>query len=94
MINIKDFDSNALSINLITFENNVDCIIYEIEYFKNFDSASSLYLIFNNVDAYIEYNPTEDDDETKYLVFPFTDKNREALIIQVAIIQLNTEVIL
>ena len=43
------------------------------------DSANSLYFIFNYVDAYIEYNRTEDDSETKYLVFPFTDKNREAL---------------
>ena len=33
----------------------------------------------NNVDAYIEYNPTEDDSKTKYLVFPSTDKNKEAL---------------
>ena len=79
MINIKDFDPNSLSINQITFEKNVDCIIYEIEYFKNFDSASSLYFIFNNVDAYIEYNLNEDNSETKYLVFPFADKNREAL---------------
>ena len=58
---------------------NTDCVIYEIEYFKNFDGEKSLYLIFNNVDAYIEYNPTEDDSETKYLTFPDTDKNREAL---------------
>ena len=33
----------------------------------------------NNVDAYIECNPTEDDSETKYLVFASTDKNKEAL---------------
>ena len=36
-------------------------------------------LVFNNVDAYTEYNPTEDDSKTKYLVFTSTDKNREAL---------------
>ena len=58
---------------------NTDSVIYEIEYFKNLDSENSLYLIFNNVNAYIEYNPTEDDSKTKYLVFPFTEKNREAL---------------
>ena len=58
---------------------NTDCVIYKIEYFKNFDSENSLCLIFNNVDAYIEYYPTKDDSETKYLVFPFRDKNREAL---------------
>ena len=36
-------------------------------------------LIFNDVDAYIKYNPTEDDSETKYLVFASTDKNKKAL---------------
>ena len=79
MTNIKSFDLNLLSINKISFEKNTDCVIYEIEFFKNLDSENSLYLIFNNVDAYIEYNPTENDSETKYLVFPFTDKNGEAL---------------
>ena len=79
MTNIKKFDLNLLSINKISFEKNTDCVIYEIEYFKNLDSENSLYLIFNNVDVYIEYNPTEDDSKTKYLVFPFIDKNKEAL---------------
>ena len=64
-----NFDLNLLSINKISFEKNTDCVIYEIEYFKNLDSENSLYLIFNNVDAYIEYNPSEDDSESKYLVF-------------------------
>ena len=77
MTNIKKFDLNVLSINKMSFEKNTDCVIYEIDYFKNLDSA--LDLIFNNVDAYIEYNPTEVDSETKYLVFSFTDKNRDAL---------------
>ena len=79
MTNIKNFHPNLLNINKTSFEKNTNCVIYEIEYFKNFDSKNSLYLIFNNVDAYIEYNSTEDDSVTKYLVFPFTDKNREAL---------------
>ena len=79
MTNIKNFNLNLLSIKKISFEKNTNCVIYEIEYIKNLDSENSLYLIFGNVDAYIEYNPTEDDSETKYLVFPFTDKNREAL---------------
>ena len=68
-----------MSIDQVLFKKNTDCVIYEIEYLKNFDSANSLYLIFNNVDAYIEYNPTEDDSKTKYLVFASADKNREAL---------------
>ena len=56
MINIKDFDRNSLNINQITFEKYVDYIIYNNEYFKHFDSASSLYLIFNNLDEYFEYH--------------------------------------
>ena len=79
VINIKNVDPNMLMINKISFEKNTECVIYEIEYFKNLDSENSLYLIFNNVDAYIEYNPTKDDSETKYLVFVFTGKNKEAL---------------
>ena len=78
MTNIKNFDLNLLNINKILFEKNTDCVIYETEYFKNL-SENSLDLIFNNVDANIEYNPTEDDSETKYLVFPSTEKNRETL---------------
>ena len=46
---------------------------------KVLDHKNFLYLSFNKVDAYIEYNPIEDDSKAKYLVFPFTDKNREAL---------------
>ena len=65
MTNIKNFDPNVLSIDQVSFEKkNTDCVIYEFEYFKNFDSANSLYLIFNNVHTCIEYNPTEDDSET------------------------------
>ena len=74
MTNIKNFDPNLLNINKTSFEKNTNCVIYETEYFKSFDSKNSLYLIFNNVDAYIK-----DDNETKYLLLPFTDKNREAL---------------
>ena len=79
MTNVKKFDPNLLSIDKILFKKNTDCVIYEIEYFKNFNNKNSIYLFFNNVDAYIEYNPTEDDSETKYLFFASTDKNREVL---------------
>ena len=79
MTNIKNFDPDLLSINQVSFGKNTDCVIYEIEYFKNFDSANLLYLIFNNVDGYIEFNPSEGVSETKYLVFAFPDKNKEAL---------------
>ena len=75
----KNFDPNLLSIDKISSKKkNTDCVIYEIEYFKNFEHKNSFYLVFNNVDAYVEYNPTEDDSETKYLVFASTDRNREA----------------
>ena len=52
MINIKNFDPNLLSIDQVSFK-GADCVIYGIEYFKNFDNENSLYLVFNNVDAYI-----------------------------------------
>ena len=72
---IKNFDPSLLSINQISFK-STDDVIYGIGYItmKSFDSANSLYLIFNNVDAYIE-----ESNEDKYLIFAFTDKNEEAL---------------
>ena len=42
MTNIKNFGLNLLSINKTSFEENTNCVIYEIEYFKNLDSKSSL----------------------------------------------------
>ena len=53
MANIKTFDPSLLNIDQVSFENN-DSVIYETEYFKNLDSANSFYLVFNNLDAYIE----------------------------------------
>ena len=51
---------------------------------ENIDSANSLYLVFNNVDGYIECNSTEcnsigKNNENKYLIFASTDKNKEVL---------------
>ena len=46
---------------------------------ENFDSAISLYLIFNNVDGYIECSSTEESNEDKYFIFASTDKNKEVL---------------
>ena len=63
MTNIKNFAPSLLKIDKISFGKNNDCVIYEIEYFKNFNNKNCPYLAFNNVEAYIEYNPTED---TKY----------------------------
>ena len=71
MTNIKHFCPSLLGINQISFR-RTDDVIYYIEYItlKSFDSANSLYPVFNNKRAYIEEN-----SEDKYL----TDKNREAL---------------
>ena len=73
MTNIKNFDPSLLSIDQIPFK-GIDIFTYNIKYIKNFDCANSLYLIFNNVDAYIGK-----DDEDKYLIFASTNKNKEAL---------------
>ena len=76
MTNVKNFDPNVLSIDQVSFVKNTDCVIYENEYFKNFDSANSLFLVFNNVDAYIEYNPTEDDEDCISFI-KFTTSNHQ-----------------
>ena len=73
MINIKNFDPSLLNKNQVSFEDN-DSVIYEIQYFKNLDSSNSLYLVFNNLDAYIE-----NSGKNKYLIFASTDKNGKAL---------------
>ena len=63
-----------LSIDQISFLKNTDCVIHDIEYFKNLYSENSLYLVFNNIDGYIEEN-----NKDKYLIFASTDKKKEAL---------------
>ena len=75
MTNIKNLDSSLFSIDQISFE-STDSVNYDIEYItmKSLDNEISLYLIFNNVDAYIEEN-----NDDKYLIFASTDKNKEAL---------------
>ena len=50
---IGDFDLSLLNIDQIAFKNN-DSIIYDIKYIKNLNGSNSLYLVFNNLDAYIE----------------------------------------
>ena len=70
MSNIKHFYLNLLSINQILFK-STDCVIYDIEYFKNLDGANFLYPVFNNVDAYIE-----ESNENKYSIFDLTDKKK------------------
>ena len=84
-INIKDFNPDLLSIDKISFK-STDDVINHIEYLtiksldnKNIDSANSLYLIFNNVDGYIECNSTEKSNEDKYLILVSTEKNKAVL---------------
>ena len=78
MTNIKNFDQNLLNMDQISIK-STDCVIYDIKDFRSLDSSNSLYLVFNDVDACIECNSTEENNENKYLVFALTDKNKEAL---------------
>ena len=79
MTKIKHFDPGLLSIDKIPFKINDD-VIYDIGYLtmEILDSSISLYLIFNNVDGYIECNSTEESNEDKYLIFASTGKNKKA----------------
>ena len=53
MAKIGDFHFSLLNIDQIAFKSN-DTIIYDIKYIKNLNGSNSLYLLFNNLDAYIE----------------------------------------
>ena len=66
--NINDFDPSLLNIDEVLFENN-KLIMYNIKYIKNLNSSGSLYLVFNNLDAYIEKI-----GENRYLIFASTEK--------------------
>ena len=87
MINIKNFNANLLNIDKISFK-STGAVTYHIKYITmksldhvNIDGKSSLYLVFNNVDGYIENNG--DNEIMKimrcYLVLASIDKNREVL---------------
>ena len=69
MTNISDFDPCLLNVDSIEFKSN-DSIVYDIKYIKNLNGSNSLYLVFNNLDAYIEKT-----GENRYLIFASTDKN-------------------
>ena len=79
MINIEVFDSNLLKIDKKSYK-NID--IYYIGYItikkiddcENIYSVNPLYLIIGKVDGHIE-----EKNESKYLVFDSTDKNKEVL---------------
>ena len=43
-------------------------------------------IFINNVDAYIEYNPTEDNSKTIYLVFTSTGAPKRQLLLSTSFI--------
>ena len=69
MTNINDFDPSLLNIDEVIFESN-KLIMYDIKYIKNLNSLGSLYLVFNNLNAYID-----ESSGNRYLIFPSTEKN-------------------
>ena len=80
MISVKKIYPSFLNISKISFK-SIDAVIYSIRYITmksldhvNIDSANSIYLVFNNVDEYIE-----ESNGNKYLIFASTDKNKEIL---------------
>ena len=70
MTNVNDFDPILLNIDEVLFESD-ELIMYGIKYIKNLNSSESLYLAFNNLDAYIEKS-----GENRYLIFASTEKNK------------------
>ena len=59
MINIKNFDTNLLNVDKISYK-NTDAFVYSIKYImmesidnEKIDSKNPLCLIFNDVDGYI-----------------------------------------
>ena len=73
MTNIKDFRPSLLNVDRVSFESD-KFIICDIKYIKDLNISNSLYLVFNNLDAYIEKS-----GENKYLVFASTDENGKVL---------------
>ena len=53
MTYINDFDPSLLNIDEISFKSD-ELTMYDIKYIKNLNSLYPFYLLFNNLDAYIE----------------------------------------
>ena len=68
--NINDFDPSLLNIDEASFKND-ELAMYDIKNIKNLNSLNALYLVFNNLDAYIEKS-----GEKRYLIFVSTEKNK------------------
>ena len=69
MTNISDFDPSLLNADSIEFKSN-NSTICDTKYIKNLNGLHSFYLVFNNLDPYIEKT-----NDNKYLIFASTDKN-------------------
>ena len=69
MTNISDFDPNLLIIDEVSFRND-ELVMHDIKYIKSLNNLNTLYLIFNNLDEYVEKS-----GENRYLVFAPTEKN-------------------
>ena len=67
------FYPNLLNIDEASFKSD-ELVMYDIKYIKNWSSLNYLYLVFNNLDAYIEKS-----GENKFLIFSSTEKNKMML---------------
>ena len=67
------FDPNLLNIDEASFKSD-ELVMYDIKYIKNWSSLNYLYLVFNNLDTYIEKS-----GENKFLIFSSTEKNKMML---------------
>ena len=82
IVNIKDFDTNLLKINKLSYKGVFSLNIYFIKYIstKNLNhmginhDKDFLYLFLDDLDGYIK-----EDDGIKHLVFTPAEKNKEAL---------------
>ena len=84
IINIEEFNSSLLKIDKKSYK---DIDIYYIGYITikkigdcgNIYNVKPLYLIIGKVDGDIKRSSTEENNGNKYLVFDFTDENKEVL---------------
>ena len=79
MINIKNFDSNLLKIDKISYKDigiyNIGYItIKQIDGYENVYSVNSFYLTGDHARGYIE-----EKEVNKYFIFDSTDENKELL---------------
>ena len=51
MTNINDFDPSLLDIDKVSFRDDGELIMYDIQYIKNSNRLNTLYLVFHNLDG-------------------------------------------